>query len=171
MSLLKGPEHVTRPRARTFERVVLPRFIPLAQRLVAIPLAVDPAASGPSQSRLRLDLRRAIGTVRPHVGCRVVTDRAISSTIWLSCTAKRCRHPITPHQLVPAIHVDAGSCSRNGGLPCFLRPTLRPYPSGNAWPAMVLPFPRGVYAFLDPRVVVTAVAAVIGHRHAPEVRR
>jgi len=65
-----GPEHVLDPRPHSRTGLVAP-LLPLAQRPVAMTLAVDPALQAP-RLQLRLDLRRAIGAVRPHLGGRVV---------------------------------------------------------------------------------------------------
>ena len=65
-----GAEHVLDPRAnlRTGPVALL---LALAERLAAMALAVDPALQ-PLLSQLRLDLRRAIGAVRPHAEAGVV---------------------------------------------------------------------------------------------------
>ena len=91
-----GPRTRASTRARTFERALLPRFSPLAQRLVAMPLAVDAAESGPSPSASP----RSPPTDRrcpPDTSEAVLSGSRMSSTTWL-IVHRRVGHLVTPHQ-------------------------------------------------------------------------
>jgi len=126
--------------------------LPLAQRLVAAPLAVDPALQALLIQR-RLDRRRPVGAVRPYIRGGVIRIQDIIQN--LTVVHRGGGHPITPHQLVAAVHIHMVLVAV-----VVLTVLLGPPSVGillGTLGRMLLPALRRL-AGLDPRVLVTAVA-------------
>ena len=106
-----GPEpDVLDPRPHLRTGRVAP-LLPLAQRLVAIPLAGIRALQA-IFLQLRLDLRRPIGAVRPHLRGRVVRIENVIHTLADRAPPRPSLGNAAPACASGPTH--RGSCSRNG---------------------------------------------------------
>ena len=99
-----GPPNTCSTRARTFERVVLPRFSRSLSGLLRYPLRWIRLFRPFSFSFASISADRP---VRPHLRGRVVRIENVIHN--LAVVHRRVRHLVTPHQLVPAVDV-VSSC-------------------------------------------------------------
>ena len=152
-----GPEDVLHPSPHLRTGLVAPPLA-LVQRLVAMPLAVDPALQT-LLTQLRLDLRRPVGAVRPHVRSSVVRIQDVLHD--LAVVHRRVGHLITPHQLVAAVHIHMVLVAVMALAVLLGPPRVRILLATLG--RLLLPALRRL-AILDPRVLVTAVA-LLGDRN------
>ncbi len=154
ISLLWDPNTCS-TRARTFERVLLPRFSHSLKGLLRGPLRWIRLFSpcSPTAPRLPPNDRRCPPTP-PTPCCR----RSGAPQNWAGMH-RGIRYPIAPHQLVPPIHVHVVLVAAMTLAvllgPARVRVLLRPF--GRR--PVVRRFPR-----LDPRVLLAPVA-LLGNRH------